>query len=45
MVEFIMWSLLLVIIGSALLGAFGFVIQAWALGLTAFGLILLSLGG
>ena len=45
MIEFLIWTFMLFILGAALLGAFGFVVQAWAFGLTAAGLVVLSLGG
>lgn len=45
MLEFLIWTFMLFVLGAAILGTFGFVVQAWALGLTAAGLVLLSLGG
>lgn len=42
---FLLEMLFYLVLGAALLGAFGFIIQAWAVGFAAVGLILLTLGG
>ena len=39
----LMTTVLLILIGYAIMGTFGSVIQAWAIGLTILGLISLSL--